>query len=190
MNEDVTKDLSDSAFDFQKFVWPKVKDKCGGGELIPMESITAKEIAKDFDILAGVDAWQIQREDSLIRGIASRVQWISHPYNSFTIRETRDSGVPTEYEKRQYVIDKPDKGYLFPALTIQAYLKERKKGPLLSVAVCRTSELFRYIEQWPKEIGHNRASNASFLIVWWKKYKAKGNHIYIWERNNDNTNNH
>jgi hypothetical protein len=42
-------------------------------------------------------------------------------YKTFTIRNKRKSGARTEYEKRKIAIEK---GYLYPYLTVQAYVTD------------------------------------------------------------------
>jgi hypothetical protein len=51
------------------------------------------------------------------------VQW-GNARNTFTIRYKRASGAKTEYQKRSEAILN-NKGYLYPYLTIQAYLDKR-----------------------------------------------------------------
>ena len=91
-------DLNDSAFEFHRVVWPAIRDLCGGGELIPVESVTETGFARQLDVAAGIDAWQLHTSEGL-RGLASRVQWVSgSAWNTFTIRRQRDSGTATEYD--------------------------------------------------------------------------------------------
>jgi hypothetical protein len=129
LSEDWQKDLDWSANAFSSLIWP-VLSEIIGGELIHVEQITEISFAKDFDQLSGIDAWHIIK-DKAIRGIASRVQECPlqfKPYNTFTIRKERNnSKYPTDYEKRKKAINS-NKGWLYPHLTIQAYISSKIDG--------------------------------------------------------------
>jgi hypothetical protein len=156
-------DLSDSAFEFQRVVWPVVSRACGGGELVPVESVSEAGFAKQLDMHSGVDAWQIHTRTGL-RAIASRIQWGSS-WRTFTIRKARFNGTETEYDKRLRAI-RENKGWLWPYLTIQAYIAlPRREGQLLSCAVARTEDVIDMIAE-----GHctrNQTWNAEFWVVHW-----------------------
>lgn len=153
----VVETLSDSASDFLSIVWPSVSQLpiVGGGQLQPVEAVAEKNFKDQLDLLAGIDAWQIQSNPSAIRGLASRVQW-GEPRKTFTIRTRSMGGGETELEKRARAIANRDNGHLYPHLTVQAYLDE-KGGRLLCAAVIRTRDLI---------------SRASFLQA---KMKYNGN---------------
>ncbi len=133
--------LKDSARDFANIVWPAICNfpLVGGGQLVPVEAQTGSELAQALDVLAGIDAWQIH-DGRGMRGLASRVQW-GKAHNSFTVRVRSCTGVQTEYHKRLLAMENPQEGYLWPHLTVQAYL-DQPGGTLLSVAVIRTDKLF------------------------------------------------
>jgi hypothetical protein len=168
MRVEVARDLSDSAFEFLRAVWPQVQEWCGGGELIPVESVADEGFTHLLDALAGIDAWQVQA-DKGIRGIGSRVQWDDgrpgFPYNTFTIRSKRSNGAATEYQKRSEAIETG--AYLYPHLTVHAYFDmPRRAGALRSVAMARTKDIFEAIEKgyaWTKS-----TSNAEFFCVKWR----------------------
>lgn len=142
MRHEVANDLSDSAFEFQRIVWPAIKDWVGGGEIRPVESVAHSGFDKELDTLSGIDAWHLLKAECAIRGIASRVQW-GEAWNTYTIRYSRPSGIDTEYQKRIKAIDNQARGYLIPQLTIQAYASHpKRKGRLLSASVVRTKDLF------------------------------------------------
>lgn len=171
-----TSDLSRSAEAFRSVVWPEVAGYCGGGGLVPVEEVTATGFSRELDVSAGIDAWEIQ-PGSGIRGIASRVQWIpdgGRPWNTFTIRKSRDSGAATEYAKRLLAIE-GDEGWLYPHFTIQAYLSS-ETDVLLSVAVCKTLDLICYIRDG-SELRTRRTANAEFYAVGWKEYRRAGRWI-------------
>lgn len=145
MRAEVARDLSDSAHDFLRVVWPKIKGLCQGGQLHPVESVVAKDFERQLDILAGIDAWQVV--DGIgIRGIASRIQWIPDKgfWPTFTIRKSRSSGATTEWDKRIAAISDSTHGFIRPALIVHAYVqKPRRAGELNYVCMVRADDLFQ-----------------------------------------------
>lgn len=134
------RDLSDANSDFAKFA-PALLSRIKG-QLIYLETDPGP-LPQMFDKYSGIDA--IQVVDNNMRGIALRVQW-GRDYRTFSIRYKRKSGAKTEYEKRRNAIF-GGKGYLYPYLTIQAYLDKRGAAKrLLSCCVVRTMDLYQYIE--------------------------------------------
>ena len=150
--------LSNSASDFVNIVWPSISsaEGIGGGQIIPVEAVSSDEFASELDVLAGVDAWQIVENNKGVRGIASRVQWGSD-YRSFSIRYSTPSGAETEFQKRLRALNNPDEGYLFPHLTVQAFL-DKQGGQILSVAAIPTRHL---IQQAQKLIEWGRMNDGS-----------------------------
>jgi len=174
MRSDVRRDLSWSADAFTRQVWPVIAEWCGGGELWPVETTNDEPgFKKRLDTDAGIDGWQIKDGEG-IRGVASRVQafnpaWREWPFNTFTIREKRDSGAETEYAKRSRALLQAESGWLFPGLTVQAYLSAQSGGVLQSVAVVRTRDLIEFLMKgWPEHhFTSQRTTNASFYCVDW-----------------------
>lgn len=188
MQADVARDLSDSAFDFLRVVWPAVKGACGGGELVPVEAVTATDFAKVLDMQAGIDAWQVVDRCGM-RGIASRIQWGAKCWSTFTIRFSRTSGARTEYAKRCWALEHPNQGWLIPSLTVQAYVEARRTGTLLGAGLVRTKDLFDYVREEPRgEMTDPDAQwflqstyNAQFIVVPWIKYRESGRGIFMLE---------
>jgi hypothetical protein len=141
MNSIIATLLSDSARDFANVVWPLIAAAplVNGGDIRPVEAVAEKGFKDELDLLAGIDAWQVQYAPTAMRGIASRVQW-GACHHSFTIRTKLPSGMETEFHKRLRAIQSKDEGHLYPHLTIQAYLSERE-GALLAAAVVKTQDL-------------------------------------------------
>lgn len=156
--------LRDSAKDFVEIAWPRIKTLplIGGGELQPVEASSDAEFAKTLDMLAGIDAWQVLTSPGAMRGLASRVQW-GHPYNSFTVRVALPSGADTEYHKRIRALENRELGYLYPHLTVQAYL-DKRGGKLLSAAVVRTEALFKKARLLVENRGKLRLEERSNLF--------------------------
>ena len=66
-------------------------------------------------------------------------------WDTFTVRFKRKSGAKTEYQKRAEAILN-NRGYLYPYLTIQAYLNKRGDATsLLSCGVVKTKDLYQYM---------------------------------------------
>jgi hypothetical protein len=187
----VQHDLSDSAFEFQRAVWPVIQCKCGGGELIPVEAVANTDFGRDLDVLAGIDAWQIKRGTGM-RGIASRVQWDDareqYPYCTFTVRKTRFSnGNPRlsrsadiEFEKR-WRASRGESGWLFPHLTVQAFFSQpRRAGDLLTCGLAKTMDVVDMIVRG--RCTERCTSNASFWVVPWVEMRNDGYPIWTWPR--------
>jgi hypothetical protein len=138
--------LSQSAEAFESIVWPAVclHPDIGGGELIPVESVTQKRFTQQLDIYGGIDAWQLIQPGG-IRGIASRVQW-GADRQTFSIRYQTASGNETEYAKRLRALNDTDAGYLTPHFTVQAYIG-KENNELQSVAVITTRHLIEQAER-------------------------------------------
>lgn len=167
MNPEVAAALTKSAAAFRDVVWPTLAADLGGGDLVPVESVASAAFAKDLDVLAGVDAWQVVRPSGM-RPLASRVQAGWGRINTFTIRYSLRSGARTEIDKR---IDAIRDGYLYPAITVQAYLDCPRKPselfigwdgcrcpswldhPLLSAAHIDTVALYEFADTWRRRYG-------------------------------------
>jgi len=164
----VLRDLSDSSADFQRVVWPAVHDWCGGGTIALVESSCDLAMRRNFDALAGIDAWQVIGRDGLMRGIASRVQW-GAAWDSFTVRVRRPNGQSTEAEKRIRALLDDDAGWVHPALTVQAYVSERGgTGQLLHVLMARTNDVYRFAVEHHDQVERrtNGADGVEFWVIW------------------------
>ena len=178
-------DLEASASDFIRVVWPAIECKVGGGEIVPVESVADKGMATMLDQRSGIDAWHLSK-DKQVRGIASRVQWGNTPWNSFTVRLARDSGAKNEYVKRKHDMI-AGAGWLYPHLTIQAYVSGSKGmgGDLLSVAIIKTKSLIDACDKIlsggvsAKDGGVRRTSNATFIYANWSWLERSGYEIKI-----------
>ncbi len=183
MRYDVHRDLVDSSRVFLDVVWPAICPLVGGGRIKPVESATDKSMKHDLDTLAGIDGFQMLDQQGVMRGIASRVQWIREgmqPYRTFTIRVKRPSGAPTEREKRLYAIEHRHLGFLYPNLTIQAYVRERT-NELLSVGLIHTEDLFMCVRDHPSGL-RNCAGNGGeeFEIYSFDYLKMRGYDVREW----------
>lgn len=176
LRSDVANDLSKSAAAFRDIVWPNFarNGRLGVGSLLPVEAVETTEMRRTFDILAGIDAWQICDGVGRMRGIASRVQWIkngSQPYDTFTIRTRRRGGQETELQKRLKAICEPDGGWLFPAITIQAYLNQDNTR-CLSAAAVKSKDLFLFVHNTGLDNFNEQNNNdgsSSFINIPWRR---------------------
>ena len=136
------KDLNHSNKLFLNSVWPEIRDMCGGGSIKPVEIIHDNDIAKDLDILCGIDIWQTINGAGA-RGIASRVQARKNNNNwrTFTIRKSRNGNEETEYKKRKLAIDTGK--FIYPYLTCQSYFADDRD--LIGCGVARTVDIFNAI---------------------------------------------
>lgn len=167
MRDDIKADMQSSAIAFEKLIWPVVNSWAGGGELLQMENVMDSNFARLLDMKAGIDGWQVHGEG--MRGIASRIQQGSKAWNTFTVRMARDSGAMTEYTKRVIAIETGK--YIYPYLTIQAYVKTWA-GPVLSVGLAKTFDIIEFIKNGFHTT--NRTTNAEFAICPWDEMAKRG----------------
>jgi len=175
---DADDNMDKSVRDFINTVAPILED-WSDCENVSVEKVTDERMAEKLDTIGGVDSWNI-RQDDMIRGVASRVQWISKkewtdtPPDTFTIRKSLPSGRKTELQKRLEAIRN---GGLYPHWTTQAYLDEQG-GELLSLARVRTEDLIRYIDEGSESDGDyyvkTPKGEASFFVVDWWRLKENG----------------
>ncbi len=186
MREEVAKSLRESAEDMQNTVWPSIADLCRGGVFHPVESVIDRGFITKLDMYSGIDGFQELPELGVMRGIACRVQYVKKAYPSFTLRYSRSTKARTEFEKRLYAILNEDDGYLYPHLTIQAYMTKHN-GQLLSVGIAKTKQLYLYTQKYLNDFRRvtkkpNPEDGNEFLAVWWPPYKALGNPLRIGPR--------
>jgi hypothetical protein len=175
------KDQQNSRDAFVDLIAP-VLEEWNDCEVVNIEGVTEHSVAQKLDEVAGVDAWDIQTEKG-IRGVASRAQ-PKGPFDTFTIRKSRDTGTETEYEKRKRQINND---YLYPHYTVQAYYHQ-SDWRLQSVAQTRTKDLIKFIEngnegdrnKWhgdgfgDGDYWTDTGPNATFYAVDWDYLKQSG----------------
>lgn len=159
MRIDVEMALTKSAEAFRDTVWPAISDELGGGSLLPVETVRDAEFATTLDTLAGVDAWQLVTSVGM-RPLASRVQSGWGRMDTFTVRWSTRFGGRTEIDKR---IDAIRDGFLYPAITVQAYLtcplldkckcSSWQHHDLLSAAWIDTVALYEFVSSWRRTYG-------------------------------------
>ena len=125
---------------------------------------------KILDMSCGIDYLLTSSKSSLIFGIASRVQY-GQNYRTFTVRKSRESGVLTEYQKRQQAISL---GGIFPKFTMQAYVKDNEIDGL---AIVKTNDLIEFINRGyaeEKSTRIDKIGQATFYVCKWDNVKFAG----------------
>jgi len=186
LRDEVRRDREQSSAAFECVVWPVVQKHCPElreSALRLVEGRAKESVAYELDVCVGIDAYQ--RTPFGLRGIGSRVQWRIN-YHTFTVRVSRPNGALTEYRKRLITLKRRHEGFLYPYWTIQAYVsKPGRSGTLLAVAVAKTVELYRYIEQRaqserPCQERPAGKGGERFLFVEWAEYRQSGNYLFIY----------
>lgn len=145
--ETVRKSLKRSSEAFINLVWPVITNVCGGGRLVPIETIFDSEIANSLDMLCGIDFLHLADEGA--RGIATRVQHGNDTYgdvnwHTFTIRASRGgSDQETELGKRIRAINSRGR-WMYPYLTCQAYVSQDGTR-LVGGGLALTANIFKAI---------------------------------------------
>lgn len=157
---------------------PVIKQLLQGGELMAVEG-SDDEVCKMLDLTCGTDYFQVYSDTGLVWGIASRMQEADRPWNTFTVRKERASGVKTEYEKRADAIKR---GGVYPFLTMQGYIN-RHTGELMSLAIARTIDIMAFIESGlatVRRTGADQKGQATFFVVDWEKLKKAGYRVKVY----------
>lgn len=162
---DVRARITRSQETFRDSVWPHITARLGGGELIPVETVTDSDMALALDTLAGVDMWWVI--SGQVYPIASRVQYGSTAWRTFTVRASRPSGAATELHKRRHAIET---GALYPSLTVQAYVNP--EGRLMAAAAVSTRHLIDRCSDLKDQRRVNPQDGSEFIYVQWDQCDA------------------
>ena len=179
MNAEVREAITWSAAAMQNAVWPVVGSMVGGGRLVPVETVTSAGFARELDLFAGIDAWQIIDQAGIVRGLASRVQERVN-YRTFTIRYKLASGRPTEYQKRLAELDARD-GRLRPHLICQAFITDKTRPEVLSAAVARMSDVINAVRMGYATAEKRAPGGNVFRIIPWSLLQELGSPVSIYE---------
>lgn len=167
---------------------PIIKQLLNGGDIKIVEG-DDNEICLMLDQTCGTDYFQAYGKndgqmDGLVWGIGSRFQKTWHncqPFNTFTIRRSRESGAKTEFEKREYAMKH---GGIYPYLTMHGYYDEQT-GEILSLAIARTKDIWDFIKQGhakERHTGDNQIGQATFYFIGWDDFKKRGYDIKIYQK--------
>lgn len=147
-----------------------------GSGIMPVEG-DDNEVCRLLDLTCGTDYLLTYEQTGTVYGIASRIQTYNpdygSPYNSFTVRNARESGAPTEYEKRLRAISS---GAIYPALTMQAYVNAQT-GEIDSLAVARTKDVMEFVHRGlaqERRTGAGMIGQASFYVIYWREFERWG----------------
>lgn len=182
--------IEQSGLRFEQYVFPVIKHHFGlKSEYISIESLQNDEtlskqlklMFKNLDNMSGIDG-VVMNANVGMRTVGVRVQVIEKAWNSFSVRFERSSGLKTEYEKRVMSIMN---GYLYPMLTIQAYVNRRHE--LLSCGICNTLDMYSYfLNDLPTDENVNPSDGNKFKILYWSKFQQYGYGMYIYPENQNN----
>lgn len=173
---------------FRDVVWPVARRLLGGGELVAVEGHATDELRALLDQMAGIDHLRIMQNESGLQGIGSRITWVPAgraPFNRFTIRYSRRSGRPTEFQKRIRAME--DRTQLSAAWMCHAYVDSvpppRGSGfgadRLVAVGVIEAATLLGFAQREERnlkdngpdearvEIKKNTHDGSEFLVVPW-----------------------
>lgn len=147
-----------------------------GGKLKAVEG-DENEICQLLDQTCGTDYLQVYTDKGIVWGVAARTQEIDtarfqRPYNTFTVRKARASGVKTEYEKRRDAINN---GGIYPYITVQCYF-DKQTQELMSLGIARTVDIMDYVDSGLADVMHTGAAQngqAEFYVVRWEKFSAR-----------------
>src|SRR5262249_4481259 len=113
-----------------------------------------------LDRHAGID-WLVS-DGSGVTTVASRVQYLGTPYETFTIGRA-------EMAKRLRFADASDgSSSLGPIHTVQAYVRQRGKGPFLLGMTVLTADVYAFVRDHPECVTwrRGRRTGKEFGVVW------------------------
>ena len=159
---------------------PIIRGLLNGGETLAVEG-DDNEVCRMLDMTCGTDYFHVWDSKGLVWGVASRIQDYNPdadrngrgPFNSFTVRKARASGVKTEYEKRKYAIEHHG---VYPYLTMQAYINT-KSGEVESLALVRTEDLMDFVDKGlasERHTGAAQTGQAAFFVAYWDEMIQAG----------------
>lgn len=198
MSGDWKGDLKKSTKAFCNTVWPELLQMLGDDcRLEHVEAITNESsLANELDIHGGIDfciTCKPYNQPRAAYGFATRVQFGSQNWETFTIRHERGSGALTEWEKRKLAYTSKCQACMCPGMTVQAYVdnydEESGIGDLIGMAVIVTADLIREAMEFEpfttdKRNGAylrtNPADSVTFVAVSWDYLKKQNAHMKIW----------
>lgn len=177
--------MNDMRFSLQQVekAKPIIKQLLNGGEIKAVEG-DDNEICLMLDQTCGTDYFQVYDASGLVWGVGSRFQKVRHnskPFNTFTIRKSRESGAKTEFEKREYAMEH---GGIYPYLTMHGYYDE-ETSEILSLAIARTKDIWDFIKQGhakERHTGDNQIGQATFYFIGWDDFKNHGYNIKVYHK--------
>lgn len=180
MHECVRKSMNNSNAVMERLK-PLISQLLESDGLITVEGVD-NEVCKLLDVTCGIDYLDVKYGTEIINGIANRVSWIwvgRRPFNTFTIRKSRENNSMTEIHKR---IEQIQKKGLYPQRTMHVYV-ECDTDRLLSIGVARTEDIIDYILKYnpPFKPSEDEHGKAWFFYCSWQDMIAKGYNVVICE---------
>lgn len=161
---------------------PIIKRLLNGGEIKSVEG-DDNDICLMLDQTCGTDYFLRYEKTGLVYGIGSRFQSITDtqkPWNTFTIRRSRESGAATEFAKRKLAMERNG---IYPFLTMHGYYAATTRE-ILSLAIAKTADIWDCIEKGHCKIRYTNSyqiGQASFFIVDWAEFEQLGYKILKYE---------
>ena len=141
-----------------------------------------EEVCNHLDKTCGIDYFVVHTTTGLTHGVAWRAQKVHDtPYDTFTVRKSRKSGAPTEYEKRKRAIEKNG---IYPYYVMQCYVDE-VTGDILSMALTTTKDIIDFIENKSPQVkttGSDKIGQAEFYVIPWLDMLFCGYNIILYEK--------
>lgn len=171
MNERVERAITESSADFLRLVWPAIGRPFG--QVIPVETVTDNDFARQLDQRAGIDVWLVGN-DGHMRGLASRVQWQPKSWDTFTVRVRARYGGATEYHKRSAEITA--RNVITPYYFTQGYVS-RDRTELLGAAIARTADVIAAVDHDMGRLLPPNSDGSQGYAVPWSALKV----IEVWK---------
>lgn len=137
-------------------------------------------LKKHLDTRCGTDYF-VEHENGETYAVGSRFQndgrQRGRKWETFTIRESRDSGSMTEYKKLVRAIEADTQR---PHLTMQGYIAN---GQIDRMAVAKTKDIVDYIQKTNPPTNHtgfDLSGQAWFYVIDWNDFKSRGFPIRIY----------
>lgn len=137
------------------------------GDVLPTDGrVSAFEKAMDYDCC--VDGFAFNEKFGVIP-YASRVQFGKN-YEAFSIRYTRENGLPTEWQKICTALDEGEMGNCKrPFVHVQVFVDETGNAV---AGMVRTDKLFEFMRNNRDKIKKfTNADGSSFLACYWRDLK-------------------
>lgn len=162
-------DAAKSLWAFDNVVAPALKKIFGAKRIFSTENHDSG-LEKFLDQETGIDAL-IVSDDGTTYPAACRIQF-GKCYESFTLRRSRPSGAPTEYDK----LNRAKKvGGLMPTYHVQAFIDGANDKA--KVAIAETVDLLKYIDGHASEWRKTSDGETFFVIPWYKMDKVKTGYV-------------
>lgn len=173
MKKQIEHDIEQSDLNFGNIV-NDVRTLIGGGDVIKISDPAFAALMRRV----GVSCLQYLKGQ--LRGIACRIQVVPFEkkfFESFSIRLSRNTGVPTEFDRRLKAIQTQA---ICPTMTVQAYISA--EGILRGAAAVNTKALIDHVINGQAERDYKTVPGSDghlFYSVGWYRLQARGVDVQI-----------